>query len=203
MADCIAHAGGAAAALLPFARLHLRWNPFGAAPPEDLGRLAVAELPELRPGDAVQFIGEAGRGKTTHLLALRARYPDAVYERIPPGASRHRSFLLDEAQRLRPRLLRRLLREISTVALGTHIDLSRIGRRPLATVRVGGLTPERLAAIVERRIEWARRGPGALPRVPAAAIDALIARFGDDLRAIEARLYEAFQVMEEPGDVQV
>ncbi len=195
---------------LPFAHLNLRWNPFGEPAREDRGGLAVVDLPELRPGDPVQIIGERGRGKTTHLLALAARHPGAVYECVAEGSDRFTGapadgsiFLLDEAQRVRPPLLRRLLARSLTLALGTHGDLSAAAGRPLRTVRAGDVTPDRLEEILRRRIEWARRGPGPVPRVPAEAVGRLIGRHGGDVRAIEGRLYDVFQELEEPRDVQV
>ena len=63
---------------LPFAHLNLRFNPFGEATPEERAKLAVVDIERFAqrlcaPGFAVQFIGEHGRGKSTHLLALHAR----------------------------------------------------------------------------------------------------------------------------------
>ena len=196
---------------LPFAHLNLRFNPFGELPPDARARLAVVTLPELRPRDPVQLIGDSGRGKTTHLLALRARHPEAVYERLHddqdlcaphvfPGTG---TYLLDEAQRLTPRDLRRLADLPLAIALGTHHDLSHAAGRRLRTVRVDAVDRDTLRAIVERRIEWARRGPGALPVVTDDALDALLSRHGSDVRAMEGTLYEAVQKMEAVGHVQV
>jgi len=195
---------------LPFAHLNLRFNPFGEAGLADRGELAVVDLPPLRGGDVVQFVGDSGRGKTTHLLALLARYPGAVYERLDEGQDRCRGevprtglFLLDEAQRLRPSLLPRLLGREGPLALGTHADLSAAAGRPLPSVRLSGLDPARLRAILERRIAWARRGPGPVPVVGDSTLRELIRRHGDDLRAIEGTLYDAFQGMKETGHVEV
>lgn len=195
---------------LPFAHLNLRFNPFGEAEPDERAALAVVDLPELGPGDAVQFVGDCGRGKTTHLLALRARWPGAVYERLDEGQDRCRGrvpatglFLLDEAQRLRPSLLRELLARAAPVALGTHVDLRAAAGRSLTTVRLNDLSLARLRAVLERRIAWARRGGGTVPALPERTLLALRARHGDDLRAIEATLYDALQNMKEPGDVEV
>jgi len=195
---------------LPFAHLNLRFNPFGEAGLDERAPLAVVELPPLGQGEVVQFVGDCGRGKTTHLLALRARHPGAVYERLDEGQDRCRGpipstrlFLLDEAQRLRPSLLLRLLGREGPLALGTHADLSAAAGRPLLTVQLSGLDVPRLRAIVERRIAWARRRTGLVPVVPDSTLQALIGRHGDDLRAIEGTLYDAFQGMKEPGHVEV
>lgn len=193
---------------LPFAHLNLRWNPFGEPAREERAALAVVDLPELRPGDVVQFVGPCGRGKSTHLLALAARHPGARLERVPLGCDRFEGpvtepFLLDEADRVRPGLLRRLLETAPTLAIGAHEDLSGLSSRPLRTIRVGGLTAAKLRAVVDRRIEWARRGPGPVPRVSDASLARLIDRHGDHLRGIENHLYDRLQTMEGPDDVQV
>jgi hypothetical protein len=195
---------------LPFAHLNLRFNPFGEAGLDERPSLAVVDVPALLPGDVVQFVGASGRGKTTHLLALRARHPGAAYERLDEGQDRCRCrvsasvlLLLDEAQRLRPSLLRLLLRREGPVALGTHVDLSAAARRPIPTILLRRLDVPKLRRIVERRIAWARRADGPVPEVPDAALRALIERHGDDVRAIEGTLYDAIQYMKEPGPVAV
>lgn len=196
---------------LPFAHLNLRFNPFGEPAPEERGALAIVDLPALGPGEVVQFLGESGHGKTTHLLALRARDPRAVYEKLEEGDDRWRSrpgetvpFLLDEAQRIRGSWRRRLFTQTRTLALGTHEDLSAYSDRPVRTVRLVGLTtPPRLRAIVDRRIEWARRGPGPVPVVPDPTLHVLMERHGGDVRAIFGLLYDSLQKQKEPGHVQV
>ena len=197
---------------LPFVHLNLRRNPFGEPPPSERASLAVLEeLGPLRAGEAVQFIGESGRGKTTRLLTLAALHPGAVYERLDEGDRRCRAnvpaggvYLLDEAQRARPRSLAAALARAGRVALGTHEDLAAIAGRPLRTVRLDAPpTVERLDAIVRRRVEWARRGPGPVPEVGREALAKLIALHGSDLRAIEGHLYDLFQSLEEPRHVEV
>ena len=78
---------------LPFAHLNLRRNPFGEVAREERPALVVADLEPLLaeiadPGRAVQIIGDSGRGKTSLLLALGARLPDACYVRVDPGSKR-------------------------------------------------------------------------------------------------------------------
>src|SRR5262245_34138055 len=126
---------------LPFSHLNLRFNPFGEPTLADWAELAEVDLPELRAGDPVQFIGECGRGKTTHLLALQQRHPGAVYARLHEGVNQcslpsSGVFLLDEAQWLRSRLVRKLAASAVAVAFGTHEDLAAAAGRALRTIRV-------------------------------------------------------------------
>jgi hypothetical protein len=201
-----------------YAHLNLTRNPFGEASAADRAATAVTELGDLperlaRPGFAVQIIGDSGRGKTTHLLALRRSFPEAPWVRIDPGATPPRipagtPLFVDEAQYLSVWRRRRLYRDRArSLALGTHVDLraelARAGFevhtiRPAAEVSV-----ERLEAIFHARIAWARRAPGPVPVVPRRTIEALIARLRCDVRAMEGLLYEALQRAEEIGDVEV
>ena len=71
------------------------------------------------------------------------------------------------------------------------------------TVAVGGISPEHLELIINRRIEHARRSEGPMPRLANGASRVLIERFGDDVRAIEHYLYGRFQELEVIGDVTV
>ena len=198
---------------LAFQQLNLRWNPFGAPDRQDAARLAVVEVASLvprlkQPGFAVQYLGEAGRGKSTHLLALHEYFPDAPYLRFPEGVKpppipRLPLLFLDETQRLPLRLRREIFARRVSYAIGTHEDHSaELKRSGIETVSITlhGLAPERLAQIVARRIEWARRGPGSLPQVSAARLRELIGEYGDDIAGILARLYEEFQAMEEGND---
>ena len=202
---------------LPFAHLNLRYNPFGELPLEARPALAILD-PEpylellSQPRAALQFMGERGRGKTTHLLTLRALEPGPYLHLpeegpLPEVPLREPLLYLDETQRLPRRVRKALYRGPSRLVLGAHEDhadeLRRAGR-PVTTVLVGAsLTPERLALILERRIEAARRAPGPVPEVPLASLESLLSRFGDDLRAIEHHLYERVQALEEPSHVQV
>lgn len=198
---------------LPFAHLNLRRNPFGEPTREERAALAITSVAALRNGEIVQFVGPSGRGKTTHLLALSHFHAGAVYERLDEGDVRPRRaplgggavYLLDEAQRAGSGELERIGACVRTIALGTHDDLgSRFGGRPVRTVEVGGIDLETLARVVEARLRWARRGDSApIPRVPAATLARLLARHGDDVRAIESDLYDAFQALEEPCDVEL
>jgi hypothetical protein len=202
---------------LPFANLNLRRNPFGEPADDERAGLAVVDPGLLGrlvgalsdPGFAVQFIGDCGRGKSTHLHALRARFPDAPYiyfaEGERPRPIPHAPVLfLDETQRLPWLTRRRLFRRDVALALGTHRDhsreLARAGRR-VETVRLTGFTTATLRRIIERRIEWARRGPGPVPSLGPGSAVRLHHRFDGDLRAIEGHLYDVFQTLSVPEEL--
>ena len=201
---------------LAYAHLNLTRNPFGEASHAERMRLVVADVDDLvarlaRPGFAVQLLAEKGRGKTSHILAIRARLPDAPYvhveERGFTPVPRGRPLLVDEVQRLGRWRRRLLFRRGVSLALGTHEDFSpelAAAGLEVRTIRPGETTDvDRLDAIVRRRLEWARRGPGPVPRVPRHALVRLLDEFGDDLRAIEGALYEAIQRKREVSDVEL
>ena len=194
---------------LAFSHLNLRRNPFGALDRMTRAELAVVPAIEVGENEVVQFMGQAGRGKTTHLLALHLRWPGSVYEYIPEGSDRYHTrslpavgFLLDEAQRLPPRRLRRMFARARRLVLATHEDVSRYSRRPVRTIEIAGLSAAKLNAIAEARIESARRAPGPIPRLSADACERLVQLHGDDLRAIEYHLYGVFQELPEVCDVE-
>jgi hypothetical protein len=198
---------------LPFARLNLRRNPFGELDLSSWAGLAVVDVDRFivrlrQPGYAVQFVGDKGRGKTTHLLAIQRCFPDAPYVHLgedclvkKPRIPRGHPLLVDEVQRLpRPRR-RRVFRRRVSLALGTHEDFCSelvAAGFDVETVPVGdALDGPRLCEILNRRVEAARRGPGRLPYVRVQTAHALIDRFGDDLRAIQGHMYDRFQTL--PG----
>ena len=216
---------------LPYAHLNLRRNPFAFPSLDEVERLALVDVErhvsKILAGDyVVQFIGEQGRGKTTHMRALHARVQRALEERanveggaapVPylyfPEEGAHpeipwsaRVLFLDETQRLSWWKRRRLWRSGKGLAIATHDDHSReLERAGIAheVVWVEGLSLEKLEAIVQRRFEWARRGEGDVPWLEREDLEALIERFGDDLRAIELVLYDAVQQMSAPARIPI
>lgn len=198
----------------PWAAWNLRFNPFGEPPAEDIPGLIVEDLDELkawvkRPAHALQFLGEQGRGKTARLRALEAHlgFP-YIYlgEGEPiPSLPQRGGLLLDEAQRLPKRERRVLFGSIEQLVISSHQDVESelvAAGWTVKTIEVGGLGPGRLNAILERRIEWARRNVGPLPRVELHTQRELIRRHGDNLRAILDDLYENFQQAAESGRCQ-
>jgi hypothetical protein len=207
---------------LPFAHLNLRLNPFGDPGREEraelarpmLSREAMKDLVERlrRPGFVVQFIGEKGRGKSTHLFALHAEFPEAPYfhfkegEPIPPIPDEPLVFL-DEFQRVPRRLRKKLLRRKASWVIGSHEDhQAEYQRAGLAAQchELQGHDAALLLRIFQARILWAVRDPDkAIPTIAEPAVDALMVRYQDDVRAMENCLYDIFQSMKEVCDVQV
>ena len=199
-----------ACADLPFGHLNLRANPFGELEPRERAAIAVVETGPFvdrltRSGGAVQFMGDPGRGKTTHLLAIMAHFPEAAYVHIPEGRRPRiphgRPLFVDEVQRLSPRHRRRVYRRASRrgvpLAMGSHLDVSgelaRAGFDVETVLVADGLNATRLCEMLNRRIEWVRRDSGPVPEITAPTARTMIARHGDNVRAIEGHLYELFQ----------
>ncbi|AWV90644.1 hypothetical protein [Bradymonas sediminis] len=221
---------------LPFEHLNLRWNPFGEVPAEERGGLAVLDIerfvPRLaKPGFAVEFVGDCGRGKSTRLRYLWDHFegapflrveelpPSGLFAKLWPGQQRSGGKLpakwpspevgllfLDEAQFLSRGQRRRFLTPQCSFAVATHESLAAdFERAGLAyeSVAVGGVSVELVDGIIRRRIEWSRRSAGPVPCVPGPVIEELIARHGDNIRAIERHLYEVFQGLSGVCDVEV
>lgn len=192
---------------LPFARWNLLRNPFGQLSLADRMAAAVVDvecwLDKLRDKrSAVQFMGDCGRGKSTHLLALLSRFPNGKYVYLPqdgprPSIPHGMPLFIDEAQRLNWWTRRRIFRRSVPLVLGTHADLSPALRRAgyqVETVCVASRTSvHRVHKLICRRLELARLGPGPIPDFSLEEANLLLERFGDDLRAMEDYLYQKLQ----------
>jgi len=203
---------------LPYEHLNLRHNPFGEMEPGRRADLAVVDVDEIvsqlrSPRFAVQFLGDRGRGKTTHLLAIRAAFARAPYMHIAEGqpvrtlpqAPAGVPIFLDELQRLSNRFRRKLLAADNPLVLGTHKDFRRALVRAgyeVRTVRPAELlSAARIKSIFERRIEHARRSPGAVPVIRGDTVADLLSRYGSNVRGMEHEMYERFQELQGVRDV--
>jgi hypothetical protein len=203
---------------LPFEHLNLRANPFGELEPRERAAIAVVETEPFvdrltRSGRAIQFMGDRGRGKTTHLLAIMAHFPGAAYVHIPEGRRPRiphgKPLFIDEVQRLSPRHRRRIYgranRRGVPLVMGSHLDvreeLARAGFDVETVIVAERLDAARLCAMLNRRIEWVRRDDGPVPEITIRTAEAMMALYGDNVRAIEGHLYELFQELEEIREV--
>jgi hypothetical protein len=191
----------------PFAKHSLFRNPFGELTSSERAELAVLDIEPFldflsSPKSVLQFVGDCGRGKSTHLLALQRCLENAPYIYIPeqkpaPKLPSIRPLLVDESQRLPNRTLVELARSGGPLVLGTHSDhtsiLSRYGLQ-VRTVQVSkDLNAETLRAIFVARIEASRSTSGRLPIFPLSLANRMLTQFGSDIRAMEYYLYDRFQ----------
>lgn len=201
---------------LPFAHLNLRRNPFGTVPRDERAQVAVVDVDRwcerVRAGEVVEIVGPAGRGKTTRLLAIADSLSAVPYVRVEeegPGLEGTVGGVccVDEAHRLSGRRRRALYRRAEGLALGTHAsmagEIEAVGRA-VTTVRLdgSGVDAAFVRRLVEKRLAWARRGAGAVPQVGLSAIEELLARYEDNVRAMVHHLYEVFQQLDTARTVE-
>ncbi|HQZ63806.1 MAG TPA: hypothetical protein PLY87_01965 [Planctomycetaceae bacterium] len=200
---------------LPFAHLNLRRNPFGELTADERTELALVNISDAvqhltKPRSVVQFIGEKGFGKTTHLLALAGRFAEHVYVHIPEGPrtaipDAGEPLLIDEAQRLTLPQRWQVFRSDRRLILGTHRDFTNAMRtegRSILTLSADRFTDAtHVCTIFNARIEAVRRADGPTPSVTPKTAALLFAKFGSDLRSIEHALYHIFQQLKDVSDV--
>jgi hypothetical protein len=191
----------------PYARFNLFRNPFGELTREERAELAIVDterwLAEFEvSGTVLQFIGPAGHGKTTHLLAIQRMLPDAPYIYLPedeplPSIPRHRPLVIDEVQRLPRRQRQQVFDAGGKLVLGTHDDLTaelETAQLRVVTVWVArDLLPEQLMHMLNARIEASRLTAAPVPCIERPHAAALLDQRGGSIRAIEQDLYDQFQ----------
>ncbi|HHH82874.1 MAG TPA: hypothetical protein ENL35_07780 [Chloroflexi bacterium] len=205
----------------PFERWGLRGNPFQALTREEWAEVALlpseveTALRQNPDTQALQILGESGAGKTSTLLALwreaQGQARACSYEYIPPGSRRYHTrldslqlFLLDEAQRIHPRRLRRLfqwLRKAPATGLrliwSSHADLTPLARAAgieTHSVSLDQAPRADLQRMLDRRLRFFALPGGPKLRLDPSATAFLAARFGRDLGGMERFLYEFFQL---------
>ncbi len=200
---------------LPFAHLNLRFNPFGELTREERAATAVVNLndiPELHTKDrvAVQFMGEHGRGKSTHLIALHKQFKDSPYTQIhigdKPTFNKDPIQFIDSIEILSASRRKKIYRSTNILAITTHNDLSKELQSAgfeVISKRIFFESEQALKKIINNRIEFARRDAGDLPNVDLNTIRQLISKFNDDVRTMEHHLYDVFQNLKEIGNVKV
>ncbi len=194
----------------PYSVYNLQRNPFGELTRKERAELAVVEeldewVAALADGrTAIQFVGDCGFGKTTHLLAIEKRLANAAYVYYPetgprPVLPRERPVLVDEADRMGWRQHMRLLLGGGPIVIGTHVDYSwRLQRAGFHVMNVNVeryKQPSLLAKILNRRIEASRLFEELpIPKIDEGVAEQLLHRFDSNLRRIEHFLYERFQL---------
>lgn len=207
---------------LPFAHLNLRRNPFGELTQAERKELVVFDfdvtplIERLQtPRFAAQFLGEAGRGKSTHLLGLHRTFPDAPFfylaESAPPLQLAQIPdapvIFIDELQRMPQPQRLALFRRPTSFVIGTHQDHEAeylTASLMFENFHLSGITPQRLQRILTRRIEHAVRDRiEPIPVISLGAAEALVKKFGDDIRSTENYLYTVFQTSTSLSDARL
>jgi hypothetical protein len=194
----------------PYSVYNLNRNPFGELTRAERAELAVVDEMDAWLGaltdsrTAIQFFGDCGFGKTTHLLALEKRLTGAAYVYYPetgsrPALPRERPVLVDEANRMGWRQHWRMLRGAGPIVIGTHVDYSwRLQRAGFHVLKVNVERPKEpalLARILNRRVEASRMVEGLpVPLIDEEFAEQLLKQLGSNLRRIEHYLYERFQL---------
>lgn len=199
---------------LAFSHLNLRFNPFGELNRIQRARVAVVDLEDLpqlllTPGTALQFVADHGRGKSTHLIALHEQLPQCPYTQIHhgdrPKFSQQDIQFVDSIENLSRFARSRLYKRSRSIALTSHCDLSDELTKAgylVVTRHITQQCPERIANLLNRRILFARRNPDLrVPLLTSETINRLMQECGTDIREMENRLYETFQIMKEIEDV--
>lgn len=212
------------ARFLPGFSAGYRGNPFRVPSEEEWQALAL--LPDsveraLATGHVVQLLGERGRGKSTTLRAIAARWEtmgaETVLEYMKRGRSRFatntaglEAFLLDESQRLanseRTRLAAAAADGRFRLAFSSHEDLTPCFRRrgvTVVTCRLDDTAAALAPALIERRLAFYARPGASRARLTPPAVAAVVVHFGGDLREMMAFLYEIFAGLTGPAAIGV
>ncbi len=200
---------------LPFAHLNLRFNPFGELTREQRAVTAIVELDDIpehfsKSRIAIQFIGEHGRGKSTHLIALHKRLKHSPYTQIhigdKPTFSNDDIQFIDSIEMLPAARRKKIYRSTNILAITTHNDLTnelQAAGFEVISKRITVDNEQHIKKIFDKRIELARRNTGSLPDIDINTVRTLITNFNDDIRAMEHHLYEVFQQLQVTGNVKV
>ena len=197
-----------------YERLFYKENPFGERTREQRAALAfvncapyIEHLKNASPTSrkAVQFMGEKGRGKSTRLLAMSTQagafYFRASRDDIETVPERVNLLLLDELH-LAPFMRKRALyKRTHALVVSTHRNLYASltrARFDVLCVRVENTSAQEVYEIFRKRIEAVRLDARAASFELAHA-KTLVARFGDDIRAMESHLYECVQNARDPN----
>ena len=150
----------------------------------------------------IELVGAQGRGKTSHLRLISQAFPEAPVYFLHNHSAGHPLLedigplvFIDSIHHLNIFQRHKLFKSGKTIVLTTHnrrfleYQFARIAYRSYA---FRGITPDILKTTILNRIKLAA---GVLPEgfpTEDLEVEALIARFGDDYRAILNHLYEQF-----------
>ena len=200
---------------LAYSELNLHRNPFGELSVAERIECAVVNCSRFlehlkKQRSAIQFIGDEGRGKSTHLLSLSKTIPDAKYYYLPENGKRPRVrtkglLIIDETQRLGRWTRKRIFNSNCSLVLGTHQDFAnelKTAHRETMFVNLNRpLPPKLLLKMLTKRVAICRRTKENVPRFSLRTVRHLIDLYGNNIRAIERHLYDIFESLGGPDEI--
>jgi len=193
----------------PYHAVGLKSNPFVAEPMSGVDPKLWIDSGYSNPPPTgerlfIQFLGEKGAGKTSHLLHWRSQ-TNGSYSYFPDSWERwylpkvEKISYWDEANRIPFPLLAIALKQAydrhSTIVAGTHNDLAWIARaigfRKIKTIRLETISLEMFLVWVEKRLEAVRLSPEVEIKLQLERLDALkiLARSGASWRRASVYLH--------------
>ncbi|VAW67624.1 hypothetical protein MNBD_GAMMA08-3034 [hydrothermal vent metagenome] len=200
---------------LPFIHLNLRFNPFGELTLEQRKEVAIVDTHSLKKSlnkksVAIQLLADHGRGKTTYLFSLHKEYSSAPYIKIQVGDKPRFSpcaiRFVDSVENMTKKSRIDLYKKSDSLAFTTHADLSKELIKhgfTVITKKISTADESTLMKIFSRRIRYAQRSEGEVPRINLQAIKKLQRIYKDDVRAMESHLYEKIQKLKGIENVEV
>lgn len=192
-----------------FSSLNLKFNPFGELSDSEWVQSAIVDVDRFvneleQPNVAIQLIGDHGRGKTTHLKIIHQYFFNQAYLKVFPGGPLPKLnssdiFFIDSIDHLTLRERKVIYRKCRSIVFTTHQNLSRELEKEefhIVTEHVSCRCEHKLLRILNRKIEVARLGSGEVPTIEMSLVKDLMARYDDNIRAMQNYLYEYFQDLE-------
>lgn len=190
-----------------FSSINLKFNPFGELDAEERREVACVDLGSLvnevgQSKTAIQFLGDHGRGKTTHLLALHSHYRVIPYIKVFPDSRislpKSNIYFIDSIENIPFTSRLSLYKKVNHLVFTTHKNLSielKLMRLSVTTRRISQQSVNKLQTIFQRRVDYAKKNCGPAPDVTQDMVARLINKFGDNIRAMEHELYQHFNAL--------
>lgn len=183
------------------------FNPFGGLTPAEVKKMIVpkfdldemAEQVNSKVFDAIQFVGNHGRGKTTHLIALHEVFKEAPIHFLTKQDNHfnlgvEELIFIDSIGHLSiPKRIQLWKNKNHRFVFTTHIsrnfELNCFGRK-LKSYRFSGIDTQAIEEIIRKRLEFIdlKNQDDLFEKIPK-----LIKRHGGDIRAIMFHMYEALE----------
>lgn len=202
----------------PFAHLNLMFNPFGSLTNAEVSKLIVpvlnledlATFLNTHQNVAIQFFGDKGRGKTTHLIALHKIFPNAPIiflerNKAKPTIPQSKIVFVDGVHKLWFWRRWKLWKQPQSIIFTSHFDYKKEFKNHKSnflSFEIKNWDLSHLHQILTNRIEMATENiEHSVPRISLETLEKLHQKYGDNFRGIIFELYDIFQNLNEVKDV--